>query len=315
MWALFDEFVAKEKSVIVLQGVAVSLWRLISLDRPRAFKLVQTLLNQLRDESEGDETARAQLICMLVDYAVWEDSERAKDTIAGWRADPLRYPASVAKTGHRLIEYITPGNSGVRLERARTLLLLQLDAVAQSLRDLQQTREAVEAKEFEHKWKMLYGVVDQAVMRIYFAADVNKELLQPGEKSLSDETRWAFFQDAWPVLEKILSFGKQPDTGVLLAPTAHHFIELLRGVLKYDPARILGIAAEVVTFSRRFNYNLDSLAMGEIVNLVEQILADYREAVQDDAAVKSLLTLLDAFVEAGWPQALNLVWRLDELYR
>jgi hypothetical protein len=55
--------------------------------------------------------------------------------------------------------------------------------------------------------------------------------------------------------------------------------------------------------------------MGEIVKLVEAILADYRDAVQDDNSVKSLLTILDAFVEAGWPQALNLVWRLDELYR
>src|SRR5262249_8990769 len=124
-----------------------------------------------------------------------------------------------------------------------------------------------------------------------------------------------FFEAAWPILEKILSFGRQPETGVLLAPTAHHFVELLNGVLKYDPARILGVAAEVVTFGSRFHYNLDSLAMGEIVSLVEAILADYREAVQDDVAVKDLLTVLDAFVEAGWPQALGLVWRLDELYR
>lgn len=86
-------------------------------------------------------------------------------------------------------------------------------------------------------------------------------------------------------------------------------------MLQYDPARILGIAAEVVTFSRRFNYNLDSLAMAEIVKLVESVLADYREAVQDDSSVKSLLTILDAFAGAGWPEALNLVWRLDELYR
>jgi hypothetical protein len=55
--------------------------------------------------------------------------------------------------------------------------------------------------------------------------------------------------------------------------------------------------------------------MGEIVKLVESILADYRESVNDDESVKNLLTILDAFIEAGWPEALNLVWRLDELYR
>ncbi len=92
-------------------------------------------------------------------------------------------------------------------------------------------------------------------------------------------------------------------------------MELLNGVLRYDPALVLRIAAEVVIFSKRFSYNIDSMAMEEIVKLVESILADYRDKVQDDASIKNLLEILDAFVEAGWPQALNLVWRLDEIYR
>jgi hypothetical protein len=57
------------------------------------------------------------------------------------------------------------------------------------------------------------------------------------------------------------------------------------------------------------------MAMGEVVKLVESILADYRNKVQEEASIKNLLELLDAFVEAGWPDALNLVWRLDEIYR
>ena len=71
----------------------------------------------------------------------------------------------------------------------------------------------------------------------------------------------------------------------------------------------------MVRCSKRFNYNLDSMAMGEVVKLVESILADYRNKVQEEASIKNLLELLDAFVEAGWPDALNLVWRLDEIYR
>jgi len=124
-----------------------------------------------------------------------------------------------------------------------------------------------------------------------------------------------FFQDALPVLEKVLSFGRQPDTGKLLAPTAHHFMELLNGILRYDPQLALRMATEVVSCSKPFGYNLDSMAMRETVKLVESILADHRESVQEEASIKNLLKLLDAFVEAGWPEALNLVWRLDEIYR
>ena len=75
------------------------------------------------------------------------------------------------------------------------------------------------------------------------------------------------------------------------------------------------MAADVVRCSKRFNYNLDSMAMGEVVKLVECILADYRDKIQDELSIINLLELLDAFVEVGWPEALNLVWRLDEIYR
>jgi hypothetical protein len=57
------------------------------------------------------------------------------------------------------------------------------------------------------------------------------------------------------------------------------------------------------------------MAMREVVKLVESILADYRDKVQEESSIINLLGVLDAFVEAGWPEALNLVWRLDEIYR
>jgi len=92
-------------------------------------------------------------------------------------------------------------------------------------------------------------------------------------------------------------------------------MELLNGVLPYDPRLALRMAAEVVGCSKRFNDNLDSMAMKETVKLVESILADHRESVQEESSIRNLLELLDAFVEAEWLEALNLVWRSDEIYR
>jgi hypothetical protein len=92
-------------------------------------------------------------------------------------------------------------------------------------------------------------------------------------------------------------------------------MQLLSGVLKYDPPTVLHLAADVVRASRPHGYNLDSLAMKEVVKLVEAILVDHRSEIQDAASIGYLLNLLDTFVEAGWPDALRLVWRLDEIYR
>lgn len=314
-WRVFDEIAEEEKNGVVLEGVAASLWQLIPRSKVRALDLIRKLLSRLPEERDEEAKARSHFICMLVDYAIWEDDQWAKEVLARWQNNPLSFPASMAKAGHRLVEYIKPEHLGIRLERARELLIADLHATAQGLAHLHDKCVDLPQDELQRKWKLLYGLFDEAVMRIYFASDIDPNFRERKEHPLDDQQRMQFFQAALPVLEKVLSFGKQQETGMLLAPTAHHFMEILNGMLRYDPALVLRLAAEVVTCSKRFNYNLDSLALGEVVKLVEAILADHREEVQDDASVKNLLEVLDAFVEAGWPEALQLVWRLDEIYR
>lgn len=317
MWTILDDMVEKDMNRVVLQGITVSLWNLIQRDKDRSLALIQKLLKRIEVEEEAPDEQGAQtaLIFMIVDYAVLNDDQWAKETMARWKESPVKYATSVSTAGRRLIEYITPQPHGGPLESARALLLSHLDAAVAGLCSLQKKDTNIPQEQFQKKWKLLYRVIHEAIMRIYFACDINPDLRQRREHPLSDQEREQFFQDALPVLEKVLSFGKQPDTGKLLAPTAHHFMELLNGVLRYDPRLSLRMAAEVVSCSKPFGYNLDSMAMRETVKLVESILADHRESVQEEASIKNLVGLLDAFVEAGWPDALNLVWRLDEIYR
>jgi hypothetical protein len=314
MWATLDEYGEKETNATVLQGVTVSLWQLIRYDKERSLKLIEKLLNREDEESDDEVKARGSLVSMVVDYAVAENNEWARETIASWRNNSFGLTATLAVAGRRLIAYIVPNVVEIQFERARELLIMHLDMAAKALTELRNNKD-IPKEEFQIKWKQLYGIIDEAVMRIYFAADIDSNLRQQKNIQLNDEARKQFFIRALPVLEKILEFGKQPEIGMLLAPTAHHFMELLNGVLRYDPPLVLRMAAEVVSCSKRFNYNLDSMAMGEIVKLVESILADYRDKVQDEVSITNLLELLDAFVEVGWPEALTLVWRLDEIYR
>ena|SRR5258708_39772541 len=119
-----------------------------------------------------------------------------------------------------------------------------------------------------------------------------------------------------PLLSQLLAGAKKKDDTMLLAPTAHHLMELLRGVLEYDPEGVLAFAALAAKASEPFGYNLDPLATREVVAIAEQILADHRSNLaENDSALEDLLLLLDTFAKAGWPEALQLVWRLDELFR
>jgi hypothetical protein len=62
--------------------------------------------------------------------------------------------------------------------------------------------------------------------------------------------------------------------GILFAPTAHHFIQLIHGILSHDPPTALRLAAKVVQASKPHGYNFDSLAMKEIVRLNPRHIVD-----------------------------------------
>jgi hypothetical protein len=314
MWDLLNEVAAKEPNSTVLQGVTASLWNLMWRDEAKSLALIAKLLERVEEDSDEEERAGTNLVSMVVDYAVHDNNQWAKQKLAEWRTDPLASTAAISVSGRRLIQYINPQHTGSRLECARELLLMQLEAVARALAGMEQAGTTLSPDEKQNKWRALYGVVDNTVTRIYFAADLDPNLRQ-GKEPLDDGKREKFFHDCLPLLDKVLSFGKQQGMGMLLAPTAYHFMELLNGVLRYDPPLVLRLAAQVVNCSKPFGYNLDSMAMRETVKLIESILADYRDMIQDESSIRNLLEVLDAFVEAGWPEALNLVWRLDEIYR
>lgn len=75
------------------------------------------------------------------------------------------------------------------------------------------------------------------------------------------------------------------------------------------------MAAGVALSSKPSGYNMDSLAVQEVVKIVETILADHRNEVKEESSLKDLLSLLDIFAETGWPEAIQLTWRLDEIFR
>ena len=58
------------------------------------------------------------------------------------------------------------------------------------------------------------------------------------------------------------------------------------------------------------------MAAEYIVRIVERYLAEYRHLLQEDPEYRiALRKTLDAFVEAGWPAAQQLSYRLDEIFR
>jgi hypothetical protein len=94
----------------------------------------------------------------------------------------------------------------------------------------------------------------------------------------------------------------------------------LHHLLPCAPREVFIAAAKCICTSASVGFQHESLAVGEVVKLIQRALADHREIFQsaggnESQCLESLLKVLDLFVEAGWPEARELTNRLEEIYR
>jgi hypothetical protein len=126
--------------------------------------------------------------------------------------------------------------------------------------------------------------------------------------TLARAERERFWRESQGTIEA-LTLGALPSI-------AHHLVQTLKSFVEFDPANVFHRIAAVVESSRRFGYQYESMAVDLLVEIAEIYLAQFPTLLQDDAQCrKELMAILETFVTAGWPSALRLIYRLEEMYR
>jgi hypothetical protein len=155
-------------------------------------------------------------------------------------------------------------------------------------------------------------LVDQMALQLYFASGAYDGKSAQNGPTLNDFQIDRFWKDASPVFER-LSVEIHPHT-------VYHIVQTLRHLLRFSPREIFILAAKSICASASAGFQHEPLAVGEVVKLIQQALADHRDILQNATGQESeclhwLLKVLDIFVEAGWPEARQLTHRLEEIYR
>lgn len=311
MTDILKQRVSAERNMTVVDGLCTSLHYTLHLDMSRA--LVRELYEKMRQDDEQYDY-HEDVVSMIVDILVTNREPWAKEIFRSWGANILEHSRNAQFASKRLSDYLKPTiNEDVftpalhfedALVQAALAVLLQLQAMPPAELTEQSTKNA----------QRLYRLLDHIIVRLYFAFDFDGTGRGRGEIIPTDLQRRTFYHRITPLLNRVVDFGNNPH-GWLLAPTAHHLMQLLAGAIDYDVNQVLRFATLVAKGSTKSRYPFDSLAIKEVVELVEKILADYRGQLRDAESFKNLVELLDIFAAAGWPEALRLVWRLDEVYR
>ena len=197
------------------------------------------------------------------------------------------------------------------IQRTIKWLKQVIDVASKAIQELCATSNGDRTAETTNQLHNIYGVIDEVITRLYYTTAAH-EKGQPEE--IHDTMHCRFYNQVKPLMEDVTTFALG-ENGIMFAPTAYRFMQVLTYFISCNPKEVLHIAERVARSSEPSGYNFDSLAIEEVVKFVEIVLADHRSEVRDGESLEDLLNLLDIFARAGWPDALRLVWRLDEIFR
>ena len=321
-WRIVENLAESETNGVVLDHVYLSLFQVLAEEREEEEKTTRLMNVMLRRSLGGTGSFEPSdsFTNMLMFLAISRESAWACDTLRGiFLKDPVRFAKFLTQAVHYTSKYLNPINltSAVARRKAEQAIVWLEEIVrvaTNGVRELCATCEGRWSKESEEKIRDTYTVIDRAIMHLYLNVAHRSDDPETEDEEITDEMRCIFYRKITPLMVLVVNFA-QSRNGVMFAPTAHQFMELLTSFLKCDPREVLRLAASVARSSQQTGFNLDSLAVAEVVKFVEIVLADHRSEVREGQALEDLLNLLDIFSEVGWSEALRVVWRLDEVFR
>ncbi|MBK7595326.1 MAG: hypothetical protein IPJ11_08770 [Gemmatimonadetes bacterium] len=270
-WQIAGRLAESEGSSGVLAGLMHTLGSIKRSDAERIAKLLQTLAS--RDIAINESRSQySEAYARLLSWLAFNVEERwGIKTAEGIADNPLQSPEITKRFAFEAMSIVTPEyleheRIGPMSHRAVAWTRRLLAGVAKAL-------PSVEGDSSGDGVRTLYGIVDDVASRLYFGTRRGQQDEHRAPTELA-----SYLSVVRPVIDDIIRFGTQKGA-VLVAHTAHHLMELLHACLPLDPAGILHLAAEVAIASKSAGYNLDQMAVTEVVGIANSLLTDYREVI------------------------------------
>ncbi len=318
-WRIAERMAREETSAAVLQALIRSLDRMVRLDRERALGLVVAIGEHECNCSQPRERVMTAALKDLSLFWVWQAAPEGREASAMLEADPAARHDTIGHLTHELRaamihgppETATAAQAEIRARALELCYRLVVAALAQ-MEEIEQ-REGADANQWQQAaveaWRAAASVADSVGDAIYFASGVfNERQGREPEGDAGDyQQRARLYREAWATLELLAGVGH--------APLAHRLLETFEGCIEEDPAGVFRLCATTVQASRAYGYQLETLAEGLVVRIIQRYLAEHRALFEDPELGAQLMATLDVFVAAGWPRARQLVFGLDELFR
>lgn len=322
MWRIMERMCREEPSRGVLQGLLRGpLERLAGADPDRVAGLTKAIFERVR-EGQGAAEVRELCIGIFASLYIWRGHAQCREVVFDIATSPSAHGDEAPHLLAHLRQPVTHGPSNpadpkqdaVR-QRALDLLGQLLRSACGELREIEQRHSGVPFNEWPAEDRgsaqSLARLIDHAGSEVYFASgayDGKGQGQADEDESVTRERAERFYREAGAILDELADVG--------LPSVTHHLLETLEFFIPLDPRGVFLRIGRVVRAGQKGGYQYESLAADLIVRLVERYLAEHRTLLREDTDSRQrLIEILDVFVQAGWPSARRLTYRLEEIFR
>lgn len=283
----------------------------------RLIRLEDRSLRYRSEESTGGHLRH--LVNSLIRLWLVFDQSDAGVRVRTWLADPLTHDLRVRHTLSSLRTAIVlgdPENPDPICERVRAGAIEVFQAVTQclasNLSSLPQDPDQVRAEDQEVARRAL-TILDHAAAQVYFgsgAHDARKGTPVDFDDGRPAElVRVRFLREMEPTLGALATV---PYPGV-----THRLLETLEPFIADDPPRVFRMLTDaLLSGGPTGGYQLERMGLDLFLDIVRRYLAEHRGVLNSEPDFRQrLMKALDAFVEVGWPSALEFAYELPEELR
>lgn len=311
-WTLLDQLSQDANPSVVAW---LELGHALSVDAERGLQIILRAFDKWRRHTDE----RASLVRELFNLILWHwlrtEHPAAKKIVDNVRQDPIGNADLLSHAVMYLRNVMTEPRNPARsdpdidlLRRRSIAFVTRVTAVAlAAFNDLSKcvSPNDTDREQFRQVAKLLINVTQE----IYFASLAYDEENEAKKGKPDPKVRVRFFEESKQLLRDLTTVG--------VAGSAHYLIQTLVSFIDLvDPVEVFLLIADAVRVGRKGGYQYETLAVKEIVAIVERYLADFRVIFMDNADCRAgLRDILDTFVEAGWPETHRLVYSLDSIFR
>ncbi len=155
-------------------------------------------------------------------------------------------------------------------------------------------------------------IIDFCIQQLYFTLLREKE--KEPDKPSTQKNRRTYFDLVKDLLSLTVEKSKGIHGGFMVAHTGYYFMQLVNELFDCDPAFMLEISVGIVDCAAANNFTYDSTTLAEIIKLSERIFSDHKDLLKDPVHFRGLLSILDHFSNSGWQEALELTWKLKDIF-